>query len=470
MDINTKYYRTTAFFLIIVWSLAFAAVFGYSMVQGDTLWHIKTGEWIIKHHCVPKADPFSWTARGLPWHAHEWLWEVLAYGCWRFAGKWGVWGLMTLGSVLFGVGTYAFAYRYSKGWALPTSLITVALSHLYWSARPHTLAYSLFAVWFALFAASESHPKLLCALPLISAFWANIHSSAPIAPLFALLWLGAEAFGKKEWSWKDPRLFGATASLLAVAMNPWGFGIFPYMLRASSQTAIVNYVEEWFSPDFHSLWGKLILIVIAIVLVFWSRVPVKLRFMMGLSLLMGLVSRRHLVFFFYFSGAGVATVLPRIDDIEKLKKAFAIGAALIASISIGAMIMFFPPSWVELPQEKREFPIKAVAWMKENGVTDRVFNLYSWGGYLIWSGIPPFIDGRADLYELSDSGVFEDYKATVGIGDSLYPDKVFAKRGVKTVLFSSGTWLDKYLKENRDWRCVYRDSVAVVYIRKVQKD
>ena len=45
------------------------------------------------------------------------------------------------------------------------------------------------------------------------------------------------------------------------------------------------------------------------------------------------------------------------------------------------------------------FPVEAVDYMEAEGLTDgRIFNAYSWGGYLIWRDIQPFIDGRADLY------------------------------------------------------------------------
>lgn len=461
--INNYHRKILAPLIVTMWTLAIVAIVGQSMVQGDTLWHIKAGEWIINHHCVPKTDPFSWTAFGMPWHAHEWLWEVLAYLCWQAAGKWGVWCLMALGGVLFGLGAYFLIARFNKDWAFPISLIVIGLSHFFWCARPHTLAQGLFAVWFALFAAAEERPRLAFSLLLISAFWANIHSSAPSAPLFALAWIFADSLEKKKWNWKDPRFMGAMASLFAVVINPWGFGIFPYMVKASTQTGIINYVEEWLSPDFHLFWGKLALAAIAITLIFWDRIPVKMRAVMGAALLMSLVSRRHFPLFFYFYGAGMAVALFEIGKKAISKKVFAIGGLLVFAASVLILTMFLPPSWLEKPQEEKGFPVKAVEWMKDNGLTGKVFNLYTWGGYLIWNDISPFIDGRADLYELSGSGALQDYRNAVGLGASLKPDQVFYDRGVQVVLYPRGTWLDKYLGENRNWKCVYKDDIAVVY-------
>src|ERR1700721_2331070 len=44
--------------------------------DGDTGWHLRTGEWILAHGRVPNRDIFSFTRSGQPWFAWEWLWDV----------------------------------------------------------------------------------------------------------------------------------------------------------------------------------------------------------------------------------------------------------------------------------------------------------------------------------------------------------------------------------------------------------
>src|ERR1700693_4222618 len=44
--------------------------------DGDTGWHVRTGEWILAHGRVPDKDVFSFTRPGQPWFAWEWLWDV----------------------------------------------------------------------------------------------------------------------------------------------------------------------------------------------------------------------------------------------------------------------------------------------------------------------------------------------------------------------------------------------------------
>ena len=54
--------------------------------DGDTWWHMATGEWILAHGRVPDRDVFSYTQAGRPWVAHEWLSEALMALAARAAG------------------------------------------------------------------------------------------------------------------------------------------------------------------------------------------------------------------------------------------------------------------------------------------------------------------------------------------------------------------------------------------------
>jgi hypothetical protein len=44
--------------------------------DGDTGWHIRTGEWILQNRRVPHNDIFSFSKPGQTWFAWEWAWDV----------------------------------------------------------------------------------------------------------------------------------------------------------------------------------------------------------------------------------------------------------------------------------------------------------------------------------------------------------------------------------------------------------
>jgi hypothetical protein len=76
-------------FLTIFFYLSFS---GESMLlgDGDTGYHIRAGEYILKTFSVPSHDIFSFLTPALPWTAHEWLSEVVMALLHRASGLSGI--------------------------------------------------------------------------------------------------------------------------------------------------------------------------------------------------------------------------------------------------------------------------------------------------------------------------------------------------------------------------------------------
>ena len=66
------------------------------LADGDTGWHIRTGALVLAAGRAPVTDPFSFTARGRAWTAHEWLSEVVMSLAFRLA-QWRAGGDDSLG-------------------------------------------------------------------------------------------------------------------------------------------------------------------------------------------------------------------------------------------------------------------------------------------------------------------------------------------------------------------------------------
>jgi hypothetical protein len=60
---------------------------------------------------------------------------------------------------------------------------------------------------------------------------------------------------------------------------------------------------------------------------------------------------------------------------------------------------------------------------------DKTLARYEWGGWLIWSGVPVFVDGRLTPYT---GAVLDDYKRIIAAGPG-WQDAI-ARRGVRTLL------------------------------------
>ena len=66
--------------------VAFAVRAALMSAVSDTFWHLRAGADIWRTGRVPLVDTYSYTAAGLPWPDHEWLWETFAFGCHRLGG------------------------------------------------------------------------------------------------------------------------------------------------------------------------------------------------------------------------------------------------------------------------------------------------------------------------------------------------------------------------------------------------
>src|SRR5579862_1867547 len=117
--------------------------------DGDTGWHLRTGEWILAHGRVPDQDVFSFTRPGRPWFAWEWLWDVVFGWLHLHFGM----AAVVLGSCLVLAATFTLLFRTARQRcgnapiALAMTLIAAAASSGHWLARPH-LCTMLFAVVF----------------------------------------------------------------------------------------------------------------------------------------------------------------------------------------------------------------------------------------------------------------------------------------------------------------------------------
>ena len=63
---------------------------GSLLSDGDTGWHIRTGELALQTGSIPQSDPFSFTLPRKTWFAWEWLADVIFALLWQWRGLAGV--------------------------------------------------------------------------------------------------------------------------------------------------------------------------------------------------------------------------------------------------------------------------------------------------------------------------------------------------------------------------------------------
>ena len=65
------------FIAVTLWLFSMGLGWKQLLLDGDTGWHIRTGDYIVSHGAVPHVDLFSWSMPGADWFAWEWLTDVI---------------------------------------------------------------------------------------------------------------------------------------------------------------------------------------------------------------------------------------------------------------------------------------------------------------------------------------------------------------------------------------------------------
>lgn len=98
----------------------------------------------------------------------------------------------------------------------------------------------------------------------------------------------------------------------------------------------------------------------------------------------------------------------------------------------------------------------------------RLFNDYNYGSYLLYRGIPVFIDSRADLYspEFNEGvNVFSDYMNISNI-NSYYEPK-FKDYKITHVIIYRNSKLNMLLSRDENYNRIYFDDNFAIYERLV---
>jgi hypothetical protein len=135
----------------------------------------------------------------------------------------------------------------------------------------------------------------------------------------------------------------------------------------------------------------------------------------------------------------------------------AVAAALLLALGFGMRLAIPAPRGQDAIS-----PRAALAHVPPALRTLPVLNDYAYGGYLIWTGIKPFIDSRADLY----GDAFLSNYAAIARPDKAALDSSLAHYHVRWTLFRADAPVVRLLDAMPGWRRLYGDKAAVVHVRR----
>jgi hypothetical protein len=465
--------------------LALAAVllvglFSTELGDSDSWWHLKTGEYIVTHHRLPVPDPFAYTtAAAQPLYAgeertrrfnltHEWLAQAAMYLA-ESAGGLGavVFCRALLMAALCGLtGLMARRLAGSWLWGVAAALAAASLAVEFARDRPTILSFVFTAAFIAIFEIR----RRLWILPFLAVVWANCHGG------FFLGWVVCAGYSADALLRRAPdarRLLAVSGlCVLLSGLNPNGFDVFATLGQYRSSPMQAGIVE-WARSD---LWGApyafdILLYAAAAVLAWsWRRVRPAHWILFAAFASAALMAARNQMLIGLFAPVLIAAYFPwkrRLPVQARFGATVAILASLAWGIARGDLFQLRAAEW--------RYPAGAATFLRDHRISVPLFNTYEYGGYLIWRGVPVFVDGRA----LSES-VYRDYRTILSApaGDPARA-RLLDRYQVGAILMNSFEYYSGDLYNlslalsdpaQADWKLVYEDAQAAVFLRDVPAD
>ena len=436
MNPESRLHPSIPAIVFIIWWIVASVVFPERMINadGDMLRHIRHGEQMLETGGLIHADPFSYTRGGDPFVGFEYGSQLVYALVHRAAGLAGV---AILAGLLIAT-AYALLARFllSRGVdPLLTYLVGIGaavLGSVHWSARPHL--FTLVGVMLVLHLL-ESPPwrgwRRPAAAFLLFAVWANLHGGFAFGFVLlgiyfagsALEMLIARRRGRDAEEWKQ-RAVGylvlGLAGLAGTLLTPNGIALHQHIVGFFGERFLMDNTQEFLSPDFHTLVGKLLLLALLAVLTLFALTPPRpdlRRLLLVLALVyFSLDARRNIQLF----GAtvlpilaiqydalwrrrpdwrGIGAVFERDAKLGRTLPYAVLLAVLFAVVAAGrgqvAGLRVVPDAL-----DPEEFPIAVVERARAEGVQGRIFHDFVWGGYILyaWPEQKVFIDGGTDFY------------------------------------------------------------------------
>ena len=451
--------------------------------DADGWWHLKTGEQIFETGSIPHQDIYSATRAGQEWITHEWLTQLSMFLLHRVGG-------FTLVTIVFAlIATLAFWIVYLRCpvrpfiAAIPLVLGVAAASPML-GARPQVVSILMASIFIAVQERyAQRHDRgylaLLVGLMLV---WVNAHGAFILGPILIVLQLGGLALDRatgqtdnRSWTHFRDLSIALAGCIAIVAINPNGLSLFGYVVKTVRRTTEQAYLADWASPNFHllpsQLFAALILGFLAALALSRERVPASDVLTFVAFAYLGMNSVRHIPI---FAVVAVPIVVRQLSytlgrlslsrDVRSDREFRSLNGVLVAAALFLMVCRIVSFVGTERTAEAEKFPRAAVDFIRDNRPDGPIFNLYEWGGYLIWNLHPQwkvYVDGRPEIY--GDAYIQEYIDAYYGRRSW---QKLLQRTDIQTVLVEPIAPLASLLRESPDWQNAFEDQVAVVFIHR----
>ena len=266
-------------------------------------------------------------------------------------------------------------------------------------------------------------------------------------------------------------------------LTPLGTAPYTYLIKTMQGNTTQN-INEHLPMTLSNETDTLCAIVIFLAVLIFTKVKIRLSdlFMIGGLCYLMLLTKRQMTMFVLIGSfilnrnlSDLVKIYLKtdIDELAKTKlktKGFIIIAILVIALSCYMVKDKFNEKFID----EKEYPVSACDFILENIDINsaKFYNEYNYGSYLIYRGIPVFIDSRADLYapEFNNKeDIFMEFIDASSIG-TFYEDTM-EKYDITHVLTYSNSKMNLIIEKTNpeNYRQIYKDDYFVIYERTATK-
>ncbi len=478
----------------------------------NDLWmHLFAGRTIAGRGAIPRIDDASYTAAGLPWVDHEWLTQLAMLGLFELGGSPALWAAKLAIALLTAWLVWLPVRRHARSpWAWgPVLVLVFAVMARGYAVRPQVLTYfgvAALLAWIDWLTAesgkrkAESRGEGTFRVPLFSfrcsfrfspsafrssfaaiaigfALWANLHGAfiAGLGILAAWTVLPERLVGRDDGPPLGVRAALLATALLAVCLNPYGPGLFLYIL---GELRGPHPLSEWQPVALGDPAQRpfLLLLALGALTLPFSRLvrarPWWAAIAVGVAL-MACRSQRHTPL------AAICAAAPLADQLDAAltrlaaRTRFRFSAAALSLLAVallvlaGAQTVMLARLYADRGRivfAAGDYPVGAIRHLRAAGLRGNLAVPLDWGGYVLWHAAPDVrvsLDGRfATVYPpavVEDGFAFfraDGDPAATRLLDAYDTTLVLVPRGVPVPVQSRS-----------EWRLLYSDAVAALYGR-----